>query len=69
MHNHAIRPLLRTIAGPITGGSLNPARTSGPMVMAGQFTAVWVYIVGPIVGAVLAALAYGRFASQSDATE
>jgi MIP family channel proteins len=57
------------IAGPITGGSLNPARTLGPMVMAGQFTAVWVYIVGPIVGAVLAALAYDRFASQSDATE
>jgi MIP family channel proteins len=56
------------IAGPITGGSLNPARTLGPMVMAGQFTAVWVYVVGPIVGAVLAALAYDRFASQSDAT-
>src|SRR5918993_508525 len=57
------------IAGPITGGSLNPARTLGPMVMAGQFTAVWVYVVGPIVGAVLAALVYDRFASQSDATE
>src|SRR5215213_7264119 len=57
------------IAGPITGGSLNPARTLGPMIVAGQFTAIWVYIVGPIVGAVLAALAYDRFASQSDATE
>ncbi len=57
------------IAGPITGGSLNPARTLGPMVIAGQFTAIWLYIVGPIVGAVLAALAYDRFASQSDATE
>jgi aquaporin Z/aquaporin NIP len=57
------------IAGPITGGSLNPVRTLGPMIVAGQFTAVWVYIVGPIVGAVLAALAYDRFASQSDATE
>jgi MIP family channel proteins len=57
------------IAGPITGGSLNPARTLGPMILAGQFTAVWVYIVGPIIGGVLAALAYDRFASQSDATE
>ena len=57
------------IAGPVTGGSLNPARTLGPMIVAGQFTALWVYIVGPIVGAVLAALAYDRFASQSDATE
>ena len=57
------------IAGPITGGSLNPARTLGPMVMAGQFTALWVYIVGPVIGGVLAALVYDRFASQSDATE
>ena len=57
------------IAGPITGGSLNPARTLGPMIIAGQFTAVWVYIVGPIIGGVLAALVYDRFASQADATE
>jgi glycerol uptake facilitator-like aquaporin len=38
------------------------------MIVAGQFTAVWVYIVGPIVGAVLAALAYDRFVSEADAT-
>ncbi|HVF00590.1 MAG TPA: MIP family channel protein [Rubrobacteraceae bacterium] len=57
------------IAGPITGGSLNPARTLGPMIIAGQFTAVWVYIVGPIIGGVLAALVYDRFAAQANATE
>jgi MIP family channel proteins len=56
------------IAGPVTGGSLNPARTLGPMIVAFDFTAVWVYIVGPIIGAVLAALVYDRFASQSDAS-
>ena len=56
------------IAGPVTGGSLNPARTLGPMIVAFDFTAVWVYIVGPIIGAVLAALAYDRFASQADAS-
>ncbi len=56
------------IAGPVTGGSLNPARTLGPMIIAGRFDAVWVYILAPIVGAVLAALVYDRFASQSDAT-
>ena len=56
------------IAGPVTGGSLNPARTLGPMIVAFDFTAVWVYIVGPIIGAVLAALLYDRFASQSDAS-
>lgn len=52
------------IAGPITGGSLNPARTLGPMILAGNFNAVWVYIVG----AMLAALIYHRFASQANAT-
>ena len=56
------------IGGPITGGSLNPVRTLGPMIVAGQFSAVWVYIVGPIVGAVLAALLYDRFVSEADAT-
>jgi MIP family channel proteins len=30
------------IAGPVTGGSLNPARTLGPMIVAGQFSALWV---------------------------
>ena len=56
------------IAGPITGGSLNPARTLGPMIVAGRFDALWVYILAPIVGAVIAAFVYDRFASQSDAT-
>ncbi len=53
------------IAGPVTGGSLNPARTLGPMILAGEFTAVWVYIVGPIIGAALAALLYDRFVSKA----
>jgi glycerol uptake facilitator-like aquaporin len=39
------------------------------MIVAGRFDAVWVYVLAPIVGAVLAALVYDRFASQSDATE
>jgi MIP family channel proteins len=57
------------IAGPVTGGSLNPARSLGPMILAGRFDAVWVYILAPIVGAVLAAFVYDRLASQSDATD
>ena len=54
------------IAGPVTGGSLNPARSLGPMILAGRFDAVWVYILAPIVGAVLAAFDYDRFASQAE---
>jgi MIP family channel proteins len=46
------------MGGPLTGGSLNPARTIGPMLAAGNFTNFWVYLVGEIVGAVLAALLY-----------
>lgn len=57
------------VAGPITGGSLNPARTLGPMIVAGQFTAAWVYVLGPFVGAVLATVLYDRFLSEAEAPE
>ncbi len=40
---------------PISGGSMNPARSIGPMVAAGQFDYVWLYLLGPCLGALLAA--------------
>jgi MIP family channel proteins len=43
------------IGGPITGGGVNPARALGPMIVAGQLDDFWIYIVGPLIGAVLAA--------------
>jgi MIP family channel proteins len=46
------------IAGPLTGGALNPARALGPMIVSGKFTDYWAYIVGPVVGAILAAILY-----------
>jgi aquaporin Z len=39
---------------PISGASMNPARTFGPDLASGTFTGYWVYIAGPIAGAALA---------------
>ena len=42
---------------PISGASMNPARTFGPDLIGGDFTSYWVYVAGPLVGAVLAVAA------------
>jgi aquaporin Z len=39
---------------PISGASMNPARTFGPDLASATFTSYWVYIAGPIAGAVIA---------------
>jgi MIP family channel proteins len=44
--------------GPISGASMNPARSIGPAFVSGNLHALWLYILAPIVGASLAALAY-----------
>ncbi len=38
------------VAGPLTGGSFNPARTLGPAIIGGLWTAHWVYWLAPILG-------------------
>jgi MIP family channel proteins len=44
--------------GPLTGGSMNPARSFGPAVASGFFEAQFLYWVAPLVGAIAAALLY-----------
>ena len=48
------------IAGPVTGGAVNPVRALGPMIVAGDLTSAWLYILGPIIGGLLAAFLYDR---------
>ena len=44
--------------GPVTGASMNPARSIGPAIASGNLHDLWLYIAAPIVGAALGALAY-----------
>jgi MIP family channel proteins len=46
------------VGGPLTGGVMNPARAFGPALVAGEWTGHMAYWIGPIVGAVLAALVW-----------
>lgn len=46
------------MGGPLTRASLNPARTLGPAVISGNYADIWLYFVGPLAGAILAALLY-----------
>jgi aquaporin NIP len=44
--------------GPITGASMNPARSLGPALLSGELADLWIYLIAPPIGAALGALAY-----------
>jgi MIP family channel proteins len=44
--------------GPISGASMNPARSLGPALVSGDLHALWIYLTAPLLGAALGAIAY-----------
>ncbi|CAN5474842.1 MIP/aquaporin family protein [soil metagenome] len=48
--------------GPLTGAGFNPARSFGPALVSGEWANFWIYVVGPLLGALLAAFAYQAIA-------
>jgi MIP family channel proteins len=44
--------------GPVSGASMNPARSLGPALVSGELHALWLYILAPLTGATLGAFAY-----------
>ena len=45
-------------AGPICGASMNPARSLAPALVSGTWTAQWLYLVAPVLGALVGAFVY-----------
>lgn len=55
--------------GPVSGASMNPARSLGPALVSGDLHALWLYLVAPPIGAVLGALAYQLVRGEVEAEE
>jgi len=57
------------VAGPLTGGAVNPARALGPDLLSGNTGPLWIYLLAPVVGGVLAALLYDRVLADAEPPE
>lgn len=53
--------------GGVTGASMNPARSFGPALVAPEWSSFWVYVVGPVAGALLGAVLYQLIRGPADA--
>jgi glycerol uptake facilitator protein/aquaporin Z/aquaporin NIP len=57
------------VAGPLTGGAVNPARAFGPGLLAGELAPLWIYLLAPTLGGVCAAVLYDRVLSRAEPPE
>lgn len=53
------------VGGPLTGASMNPARSLAPALISGQMDGLWLYMVAPWCGALLGAIAYEKIRNRS----
>lgn len=49
------------VAGPVSGGSFNPARSIAPAILSGQLQSLWIYIIAPVLGTCTAAWLWPYF--------
>jgi aquaporin Z len=61
--------LLGLFASPISGASMNPARTLGPDIVGLKFTAWWAYLFGEAIGAAIAVMVMGLLRGMPDREE
>jgi len=57
------------VGGLLTGASMNPARSFGPALVSWTWTNFWIYVLGPLAGAVIAAEVYWFFFLRNQETE
>lgn len=57
--------LASLVGGPVSGASLNPARSLGPALVSGELGSLWIYLAAPILGGLIAAFAYAALEGRS----
>ncbi|MEM7646564.1 MAG: aquaporin [Pseudomonadota bacterium] len=55
------------VGGPMSGASMNPARSLGPALLSGHFSLLWVYLSAPLIGACLGAWVYEKIRCENPA--
>jgi len=61
--------LCSAFGGPLSGSSMNPARTLGPALVSGSLEHLWIYIAGPLLGAAFGCWVYGMIRCSDEVSE